>query len=111
MAKSIVLKRAFKFLALSQDKRVRITIRARAPDRIVKTIYNAALNIERRDLVLKKKQKAAFKKTSQTYRHLDNQKSLNRTKAKVSDPKGRSLPHHPNSPVNFSLCARLGPLQ
>ena len=62
MAKSKAVKRAFKFLADCQDPRVRSTILARAPDKLVKTICNAALNIERGDLVLKKNQKAAFKK-------------------------------------------------
>ena len=62
MARSKAVKRAFKFLADCQDPRVRSTILARAPDKLVKTICNAALNIERGDLVLKKKQKAAFKK-------------------------------------------------
>ena len=62
MASSKAVKRAFKFLADCQDPRVRSTILARAPDRLVKSICNAALNIERGDLVLKKKEKAAFKK-------------------------------------------------
>ena len=62
MAVSKTVKRAFKFLAGCQDPRVRRPILARAHDKLLKTICNAALNIERGDLVLKKNQKAAFKK-------------------------------------------------
>ena len=62
MAMSKAIQRAFKFFADCQEPRGRSRILSTAPDKIVKTICNAALNIERGDLLLKKKQKAAFKK-------------------------------------------------
>ena len=60
--KRTVIKRAFKFLSDCQDPRVRSTILARAPDKLIKTICNAVLNVERGDIVLSKKQKQLFKK-------------------------------------------------
>ena len=54
MAKSKVVKRAYKLLAECKDPRVRNAILQRAPERSVKTICNAVLNVERGDIALNK---------------------------------------------------------
>ena len=62
MAKSKVVKRAYKLLAECKAPRVRSAILQRAPEKLVKTICNAVLNVERGDIALNKRQKQAFKK-------------------------------------------------
>ena len=62
IACSKLINGAFKFLEACQDTRVRSMILARAPDKVLNTICTAALKIERAAFLLKKKQKAEFKK-------------------------------------------------
>ena len=57
MAKSEVVKRAYKLLAEWKDPRVRSAILKGAPEKLVKTICNAVLNVERGDIALNKRQK------------------------------------------------------
>ena len=92
MAKSKAVKRAFKFLADCQDPRVRSTILARAPDKLVKTICNAALNVERGDIALKKSQKEAFKKHRKDIAKLTSKKFSIPQKRKFLMQKGGAFP-------------------
>ena len=62
MAKSNVVKRAYKLLAECKDPRVRSAILKGAPDKVDQTICNAVLNVKRADIALNKRQKHAFKK-------------------------------------------------
>ena len=62
MAKPKVVKRAFKLLAECKDPSVRSAILNGAPEKLVKTICNAVLNVERGDISLNKRQKQTFKK-------------------------------------------------
>ena len=62
MAKSKIVKTAYKLLAECKDLRVRSDILNGAPDKLVKTICNAVLNVERGDIALNKREKQAFKK-------------------------------------------------
>ena len=55
-------KRAVKLLAVCKDPQVRRVILSRAPDSVIKTICNAALNVERGELALNRRQKATFRK-------------------------------------------------
>jgi ABC-type methionine transport system ATPase subunit len=55
-------KRAVKLLAVCKDPKVRSVILSRSPDSVIKTICNAALNVEQGDLALTKQQKTAFRK-------------------------------------------------
>ena len=61
MVKSKVVKRAYRLLAECKDPRVRSAILNGAPDKLVKTICIAVLNVERGDIALNKRQKQAFK--------------------------------------------------
>ena len=60
--KSTSTKRAVKLLAVCKDSQVRSAILSRAPDSVIKTICNAALNVAQGDLALSKKKKTAFRK-------------------------------------------------
>ena len=62
MAKSKVVKRAYKLLAECKDPRVRSAILNGALQKLVKSICNAVLNVERGDIALNKREKQAFKK-------------------------------------------------
>ena len=62
MAKGKIVKRAFKLLAECKDPRVQSALLNWATDKLVKTICNAVLNVERGDIALNKRQKQAFKK-------------------------------------------------
>ena len=57
MPKSKVVKRADKILEECKDPRMRSAILNGAPDILVKTIWNAVLNVERGDIALNKRQK------------------------------------------------------
>ena len=92
MAKSKSVKRAFKFLADCTDPRVRSTVLARAPDKLVKTICNAALNVERGDIALKKKEKAALKKHRKGIARLTSKKFTIPQKRKFLTQKGGAFP-------------------
>ena len=65
MAKSNAIKRAFKLLAVCRDPRVRRAILAHSPEALIKTICNAALNVERGEVVLTKKKSVLRKYRSQ----------------------------------------------
>ena len=92
MARSNIVKRAFKFFADCQDPRVRSTILARAAGKLVKTICNAALTIERGDLVLKKKQKATFNKHRKHIAKLTSKSISIAQKRKFLGQKGGAFP-------------------
>ena len=62
MAKSKVVKRAYKLLAECKDPPVRRAILNGAPDKLVKNICKAVLNVERGEIALNKRQKQALKK-------------------------------------------------
>ena len=56
-----VTKRTVKYLSVCRDPQaLRAAVRA-APDSVIKTICNAALNIERGDIVLNSRQKTCFR--------------------------------------------------
>ena len=62
MGKPSAIKSAVKLLAVCKDPEVRSKILSRAPDKLVKCISNAALNVERGDIILTPAQKKAFSK-------------------------------------------------
>ena len=74
MAKSNVVKRANKLLAECKDPRVLSAILQRAPEKLVKTICNAVLNVEQGDISLNKRQKQAFKKHRKAISKLSNRR-------------------------------------
>ena len=61
MGKSKTIKHAFKIFADCRDPSVRASIVSRAPDKLIKTICNAALKVERGDMSLSKKQISPLK--------------------------------------------------
>ena len=87
MAKSKVVKRADKLLSECKDPPVRSAILNAAPDKLVKTICNAVLNVERGKISLNKRQKQVFKKhrkaipklTSRSYSLGEKRKFLKQT--------------------------------
>ena len=61
MGKSKIVKRAYKLLVECKDSRVRSAILNGAPEKLVKTICNAVLNVVRGDIALNNRQKQSFK--------------------------------------------------
>ena len=92
MAKSKVVKRAYKLLAECKDPRVRSAILQRAPEKLVKTICNAVLNIERGDIALNKRQKQAFKKHRKAISKLTSRRYSLGQKRKILNQKGGAFP-------------------
>ena len=60
--KSNTTKRAIKFLAVCKDRSVTKKILERAPDCVLKTICNAALNAEKGDIKIPKRERQLFAK-------------------------------------------------
>ena len=92
MAKSSVMKRAYKLLAVCKDPRVRSAILQRAPETLVKTICNAVLNVERGDIALNKRQKQAFKKHRKAISKLNSRRYSLGQKRKFLNQKGGAFP-------------------
>ena len=92
MAKSPVIKRAIKLLAVCRDPRVRSAILARGPDQVIKTICNAALNIERGDIHLDKKKRSVFAKHRAHISKLTSKKLSVGQKRKFLNQKGGIWP-------------------
>ena len=92
MAKSKVVKRAYKLLAECKDPRVRSAILNGAPEKLVKTICNAVLNVERGDIALNKRQKQAFKKHRKAISKLTSRSYSLGQKRKFLKQKGGAFP-------------------
>ena len=92
MAKSNVLKRAYKLLAECKDPRVRSAILNGARDKLVKTICNAVLNVERGDIALNKRQKQVFKKHRKAISKLTSRRYSLGQKRKFLKLKGGAFP-------------------
>jgi len=76
-------KRAIKFLAVCKDRSVTQKILQRAPDCVLKTICNAALNAELGDVKLSKSQKQLFAKHRGSIAKLTNKKLPLATKRRI----------------------------
>ena len=92
MAKSKVVKRAYKLLAECKDPRVRSAILNGAPEKLVKTICNAVLNVEQGDIALNKRQKQAFKKHRKAISKLTSRSYSLGQKRKFLKQKGGAFP-------------------
>ena len=88
MAKSKVVKRAYKLLAECKDPSVRSAILNGASDKLVKTTCNEVLNIERWDIALNKRQKQVFKKHRKTISKLTSRSNSLGQKRKFVKQKG-----------------------
>ena len=108
MAKSPAIKRAFKLLSVCRDPRVRKSIIAHSPDALVKTICNAALNVERGEVVLNKKQKAELGKYRSQIAKLTSRSIPIAKKRKILNQKGGAFPIIPI--LLSAALSTLGPL-
>ena len=108
MAKSPAIKRAFKFLAVCRDPSVRRAILAHSPDALIKAICNAALNVERGEVVLTKKQKAALGKYRTQISKLTTRDFPIPKKRKILNQKGGVFPIIPI--LLSTALSTLGPL-
>ena len=78
-----VTKRTVKYLSVCRDPQAfRAVIRA-APDSVIKTICNAALNIERGDIVLNSRQKACFRQFRKQIATLTSKRAALEVKRKL----------------------------
>ena len=108
MAKSPAIKRAFKLLAVCRDPRVRKSIITHSPDALIKTICNAALNVERGEIVLTKKQKEALRKYKSQINKLTSRTIPVAKKRKILNQKGGAFPIIPL--ILSAALSALGPL-
>ena len=108
MGKPSAIKRAVKLLAMCKDPQVLAKILSRAPDRLVKTICNAALNVERGEVVLTKKQKAALCKYRTQISKLTTRGFPIPKKRKILNQKGGVFPIIPI--LLSTALSTLGPL-
>ena len=76
-------KRAIEFLAVCKDRSVNRKILERAPDSVIKTICNAALNAQRGEVKLSKTQKQLFAKHRGLISKLTNRKLSVATKRRI----------------------------
>ena len=106
MGKPSAIKRAVKLLAVCKDPQVRAKILSRAPDKLVKTICNAALNVERGDIPLTKAQKRAFAKHRAQIAKLTSLKYSIPVKRKILLQRGGFFPL---IPLLLSAASAIGP--
>ena len=88
MAKSKDVKRAYKLLAECKDPPVRRAILNGAPEKLVKTICNGFLNVEREDIAVNKREKQAFKKHRKAISKLTSRSYSLRQKSTFVKQKG-----------------------
>jgi len=106
MGKPSAIKSAVKLLAVCKDPEVRSKILSRAPDKLVKCICNAALNVERGDIKLTPAQKKAFSKHRVQIAKLTNLKYSIPAKRKILLQKGGLFPL---IPLLLSAASVIGP--
>ena len=92
MAKSKFVKRAFNLLAECKYHRVRSAILNGAPDKLVKTICNVVLNVERGDIGVNKRQKQVFKKHRKAISNFTSRSYSLGQKRKLLKQKGGAFP-------------------
>ena len=92
MAKSKIVKRAYKLLAECKDPRVLSAILNGAPDKLVKTICHAVLNVELGDIALNKRQMQTFKKHRKAISNLTSRSYSLGLKRKFLKQKGGAFP-------------------
>ena len=92
MAKSKVVKRAFKLLAECKDPRVLSAILNGAPDKLVKSNWTALLNVERGDIALNKRKMQAFQNHRKTISKLTSRSYSLGQKRKFLKQKGGAFP-------------------
>ena len=85
-------KRAAKFLAICKDHRINRTILQRSPDRLIKNICNAALNVERGEIPLTNKQKRILAKYRRPISKLTSKNYSIGAKRRTLVQKGGFLP-------------------
>ena len=81
--KSNITKRAIQFLAVCKDRSVTKKILERAPDCVLKTICNAALNAEKGDIKIPKRERQLFAKHRGSIAKLTNKKLFLATKRRI----------------------------
>ena len=106
MGKPSAIKSAVKLLAVCKDPEVRSKILSRAPNKLVKCICNAALNVERGDIILTPAQKKAFAKHRVQIAKLTNLKYSIPAKRKILLQKGGLFPL---IPLLLSAASAIGP--
>ena len=79
-------------MAECKDPRVRSAILNGAPEKLVKSICNAVLNVERGDIALNKRQKQAFKKHRKVISNLTSRSYSLGQKRKFLKHKGGAFP-------------------
>jgi hypothetical protein len=82
------IKRTVEYLSVCPDAKAYNAVIRTAPDGVVKSICNAALNVERGDIHLSKAQKALFRKHRQQIAKLTSRKIQLPSKRRVLEQRG-----------------------
>ncbi|KAF0147817.1 MAG: hypothetical protein FD188_3521 [Ignavibacteria bacterium] len=106
--KKAALKKTVKFLSVCQNPRVFSHIIAKAPDNLVKSICNAAINAAQGEVVLKKKAKRVLSSNRQFIQKLIKKGDSIKRKKKILCQSGGSISATVLPPLLRSVLASIG---